>query len=1165
MSNKIIREEALTKILELQKEYIDNRPVDWEAQAGEPGFIENKPFGEVYDDMLIGSDTCQTETSSDSCTFIINNLNFFYGEDGNAVIPNELRLRIEILNKDNKVFFDGILIGEGIIFDDEETHIKTQNYYTMFGYSGISAVVDFGQSRQATITCINMKESMFDNDDTIHIELYSHSTTINKIDEKFIPTDSIISQCVDTIKILEFNGIIEEPITSINHLPYYNPLYKSFGRYSKSSSIFGSIWMTGRGCEEYMDTELIRPRTDVIFKYNNELYRFDTELDELVKFVDEGNNSSSNANWEAKEGEPGYISNKPFYEKVVTETLLDKTYTDIQMYTEPSIEEMDVQYTYYEANISGDEFDIFDLTGNPVYQAYINGQFYSFNRVGIIMGKLQINYVLRSVNFTQNDGITIFPSKYIRIYSPTPVDKIEIKLTKNITSIKKLDNRFVDGIPYVDIVLDYIIPHNVITGPKNDERQQLIDDLVNKYLLWDGATIYGGNYYKYEDGDIIPIPLNINNLIYQNFGDLYTNSFLNYGFTSLGEIYGDRYAGIRPFNGFYNKDEHYDAGLILFDEYEHRFGVTKVDNESGQIIFEYGKYSSNILGLLGEYKVDVNYIYRHNSDLYVFDTTSGKLKPLNQLNKIDEIDSILFDKPVGDTCDVVLVDNETLEKIVVKPYDLPKYVGTHTPIGVVVIPASHDVYGTGEVGIMSLLSASLTTPDEGQTSNAEIMWGQINVDTDLPNFSVIAHQGTMNGDVLDNIDGVCPYGYMPIMCDSVYGKDKESLTDPGTWYIRTGSGSYGYIPSPYLKDGSRNSLYYKTDTPSTPENAMSDFDGKSNTELLISLATVQEDWKTSESITHIPLAGYSPAACACWRFHTSGTSQGDWYLPACGELGYCVSRYDMINNTLSEISRVFGISVCQLNLKRMWTSTEQSIQSIRMINFDGGTVDYSGRTSAYGVRPFARMKLEEQKPKNRLDDHITESDRRLKELEEQILLLTNRIKELENGNFVGGGDSGNNGDNGGSEDDGGSETPTGDTLTVMVRGYNDDTNNSVFAKEYKHIQIASDENDRVKFHIPSLTKLGEIRLQKTNSSPIKYFKNITIDGSYVGDGKTISKLDNGCVYYDTKYNELMITNDGDNFSLSNGVKYTKEIPSLFDDMGDVKYIGLTFYSESTDE
>jgi hypothetical protein len=41
-----------------------------------------------------------------------------------------------------------------------------------------------------------------------------------------------------------------------------------------------------------------------------------------------------------------------------------------------------------------------------------------------------------------------------------------------------------------------------------------------------------------------------------------------------------------------------------------------------------------------------------------------------------------------------------------------------TPIGVVVIPTSHNVYGTGECAIVSLNTMSCNTPDTGNLTSS---------------------------------------------------------------------------------------------------------------------------------------------------------------------------------------------------------------------------------------------------------------------------------------------------------------------------------------------------------------------------------------------------------------------------------------------------------------
>lgn len=344
-----------------------------------------------------------------------------------------------------------------------------------------------------------------------------------------------------------------------------------------------------------------------------------------------------------------------------------------------------------------------------------------------------------------------------------------------------------------------------------------------------------------------------------------------------------------------------------------------------------------------------------------------------------------------ETCDVVLVNNKTEEQISVKIYELENFKNTYTPIGIVVIPPSHNVYGTGEAGVMSLLSASLTTPDEGQATNVSMYWGQYGIDTELPNFNVVDHLGPMNGEPQDDIVGIASGGCIPLMIESM-NKGKECPTDPGTWYWNFNLSSYYYIPSPYLADGSRNPLYYKVDSPSSLANALSDFNGKSNSELLISLAIAQEDWKTSSSIINNSAAGYSPAACACWRFHTLGTEQGDWYLPARGELGYCASRYDMINTTLSKIARIFGVSVCQLDAYNFWSSSECSSERAQYMNLINGDVviNYTKSNSLY-VRPFIRLKLDQ--PNNTRFYTKSEADSKFPTIKEEGFNVTEMFIE----------------------------------------------------------------------------------------------------------------------------------------------------------------------------
>lgn len=154
-------------------------------------------------------------------------------------------------------------------------------------------------------------------------------------------------------------------------------------------------------------------------------------------------------------------------------------------------------------------------------------------------------------------------------------------------------------------------------------------------------------------------------------------------------------------------------------------------------------------------------------------------------------------------------------------------------------------------------------------------------------------------------------------------KSKKECAEIPTWDNRAESPSYSTSSSGYLSTDVNSgktqntegpkSYYYDSPfvVPPYDENeelvkeystgSFGDFDGKKNTEVILEMATGQTDWKTDSAITNSSSEGYYPAAECCWRFHTAGTSQGDWYLPSLGELGFLFSRLKMINSSLSTI------------------------------------------------------------------------------------------------------------------------------------------------------------------------------------------------------------------------------------------------------------------------
>ncbi len=275
-----------------------------------------------------------------------------------------------------------------------------------------------------------------------------------------------------------------------------------------------------------------------------------------------------------------------------------------------------------------------------------------------------------------------------------------------------------------------------------------------------------------------------------------------------------------------------------------------------------------------------------------------------------------------------------------------------TPIGVVVMPKSH--MEDGKCRIMSLANMSYKTPETGtlvgtsnsdaQTAGANLMWGVYNNDiAELTNYDkVVTVDGATTAD----------YGYLP--SDWWVGKSEVVIPD-GTytfttianevdtetaWYGSDAGGGWEVLtdsnmcPSPYLSDGSRNPLYF------TAGQALCDMHGKSNTNILMNLSAIKT--QTSGEFENIQ-ANY-PAAMACHMYHTSGTNQGDWYLPAMGELGYLYARAKKINDTLVSLGSSavgYGVPTDWDKLGGwLWSSSESSGGGSRCLDYTGYVYGY---------------------------------------------------------------------------------------------------------------------------------------------------------------------------------------------------------------------------------
>ena len=262
------------------------------------------------------------------------------------------------------------------------------------------------------------------------------------------------------------------------------------------------------------------------------------------------------------------------------------------------------------------------------------------------------------------------------------------------------------------------------------------------------------------------------------------------------------------------------------------------------------------------------------------------------------------------------------------------------PIGVTIVPASHTI--DKKARVMSLAEMSTTTPDTGAFTHETMNWGGYGQDiTDLPNLDKVPDYSRLGSETKYN---------------SNFSYHNSGETGDGLWYSTNSLHQMCPSPfngtSPFEPDAELNPWYVK------PGTATADYDGRGNTDKILAHMT-DESWNTSETIhktsssTPSDSANYYPAAACCWRYHTSGTTQGEWYLPSCGELGYIIPRMNTLNKILNAIPNANGGTSKALSLDTdslYWSSSEYRGNGARIVYTYYGNVSYSSKYGYLCVR-----------------------------------------------------------------------------------------------------------------------------------------------------------------------------------------------------------------------
>jgi len=255
-------------------------------------------------------------------------------------------------------------------------------------------------------------------------------------------------------------------------------------------------------------------------------------------------------------------------------------------------------------------------------------------------------------------------------------------------------------------------------------------------------------------------------------------------------------------------------------------------------------------------------------------------------------------------------------------------------VGVCVIPDG--LLPDRKARFMSV-KAITTASTAGSTSENGIIWSSNYSRTVLPKqytevpcVGLNEDEGT--GVITNQVEHSNDNGYMPSDSENGYFTALTNPYDSVTMFAYDDSDHH--IPSPFMNNGAFNENYSTLFTTggTAINNALSDFDGFRNTQILIKDADVV-------------------AAKHCAIFNP-GYREGEWYLPAVGELGFIMPRFKVINSKLSAL----GTSGVQLNADLYyWSSTEYGENGAWRVVTDSGSVVSLNKTSTVYVRAFLAL------------------------------------------------------------------------------------------------------------------------------------------------------------------------------------------------------------------
>jgi hypothetical protein len=268
-------------------------------------------------------------------------------------------------------------------------------------------------------------------------------------------------------------------------------------------------------------------------------------------------------------------------------------------------------------------------------------------------------------------------------------------------------------------------------------------------------------------------------------------------------------------------------------------------------------------------------------------------------------------------CDVAYWDGSAVKTCSYNNYNT----SLGTAIGVVVIPEGFAPDGKARiVGLKPMDSFGMTN-----SYKISLYWDASGnyVDTSLTNYTKVpttdnvSSNSTGSASISNSTTG---NGCLP--SDKFTGI--QSYVDAISKYSVT---SY-LIPSPYSGD-TYNPEYYKT---ISGNNALSDFNGLSNTQALVSLGSNYQ------------------AANYCWDYNDGSGSNIQWYLPAMGELGYLMPRLNAIDEIIVSLG---GVAI--QDAATLWSSSEYDSENVNYLELGSGRIRRRSKVTTTFARSFATI------------------------------------------------------------------------------------------------------------------------------------------------------------------------------------------------------------------